>query len=68
MANITCTWKVELDGVNLYDDRSTLLVNFIPMVVEVGDPELSTEEPCEWDGENIAYRWYGGVMSITYRE
>jgi len=68
MANITCTWKVELDGVNLYDDRSTLLVNFIPMVVEVGDPELETSEPCEWDGENIAYRWYGGVMSITYRE
>lgn len=68
MANIPCRWKVELDGVNLYDDGGTLLVNYIPDVMSPGDPELTTDEYCEWDGEDIAYRWDDGIKNITYRE
>lgn len=67
MARIPCRWKVELDGVNLYDDAGKLLVHFIPFVMDSGDPELSTDVYCEWDGADMAYRWDGSIENITYR-
>lgn len=67
MANIPCRWRVELDGVNLYDDGGKLLVHFIPFVMEEGDPELTTDVYCEWDGQDIAYRWDNGIENLTYR-
>tara|TARA_R110000823_G_scaffold298525_1_gene418920 strand:+ start:418 stop:627 length:210 start_codon:yes stop_codon:yes gene_type:complete len=68
MPIIPCRWKVELDGVNLYDDAGKLLVHFIPFVMDSGDPELSTDVYCEWDGADRAHRWDDGIENITYRK
>lgn len=68
MPNIPCRWKVELDGVNLYDDAGKWLVNFIAFEMQWGDPELTTDVYCEWDGQDIAHRWDEGIENITYRK
>jgi hypothetical protein len=69
MANIICTWRVEEDGVNLYDESGNFLVNFISMVLSAEDQELYEEMYCEWDGENTAYRFDedGVSMYKTYK-
>ena len=70
MANIPCRWKVEADGVNLYEEGGRFLVNFYPMDLPVGDEEIGTDVYCEWDGADIAYRWDDGddTPYRTYRE
>jgi len=67
MGNISCRWKVELDGVNLYSDDGTLLDNFIPSEFSAGDLELLTDEYCEWNGSDIAYRWDQGTRIVSYK-
>ena len=67
MPNIPCRWKVELDGVNLYDEEGRWITHFLQFEIPWGNPELSTDVYCEWDGADIAYRWDEGIMNITYR-
>ena len=67
MDRISCIWKVETNGYNVYSLDGRWLTLFIPSSFEPDDEEVGEEEPCEWDGE-IVYRWDNGIETVTYRE